>query len=91
MGFPGIVENNPHILSNCTGQFIRHHTIGKEHTKTSSGNALMQSMAELMQKELLKNKEEYWISEESPSYFLAKFEHQDDWDPTTAAVDNPSA
>lgn len=79
MGFPGIVENNPHILSNCTGQFIRHQTIDKAATKTNAGNALMQSMAELMQKALLKEKEKFWMADDSIKIesFLEEFQAHD--------------
>jgi hypothetical protein len=77
MGFPGIAENNKHILSNCTGQFVRHHTIGKGQTKTSTTSALMQSMAQLMQKALQRDKDDYWVSEEQTESFMERFQHHD--------------
>ena len=61
MGYPLIVEHNKHIISNCTGQFIRHHTIEKGMTKASAEVALMQNMADLIQKTLLKNQGHHWI------------------------------
>ncbi|KAF2278810.1 uncharacterized protein EI97DRAFT_219911 [Westerdykella ornata] len=79
MGFPGIVENNPRVISNCTGQFVRHQTIGKEATKTNAGNALMQSMAELMQKALIQEKARYWIADDKINIgsFLKIFQKRD--------------
>jgi hypothetical protein len=77
MGFPGIVEENKHILSNCTGQFVRHHTVGKARTKTDVTNTIVQSMAQLMQKSLQQDKDEYWLSAGQTESFLKKFQHHD--------------
>jgi hypothetical protein len=53
------------ILSNCTGQFVRHHTIDKAMTKRSTEVAMLQSLTDLVRKELLGNKNKYWIKETS--------------------------
>ncbi|KAJ4373079.1 hypothetical protein N0V83_003370 [Neocucurbitaria cava] len=63
MGYPGLRENHPHITSNCTGQFIRHHTIDKDMTKKSVEQGVLQAMADLARKELLGNRETYKIRE----------------------------
>jgi hypothetical protein len=62
MGYPGIKEHD-WINSNCKGQFIRHHTIDKSWTKKSTETAMLQSFTDLLHKELLGKKNEYWIKE----------------------------
>jgi hypothetical protein len=74
MGYPGLKENNAHIESNCTGQFLRHHTVDKAMTKASSGNALLQSMTELMQTALLTNKQDFWASDSIVKTFMENFD-----------------
>jgi len=61
-GYPGLSDHS-WILSNCTGQFIRHHTIDKAMTKKSTEIAMLQSLTDLTRKALLGNKEKYWIKE----------------------------
>jgi hypothetical protein len=63
MGYPGLFENHDNIVSNCNGRFVRHHTLDKSMAKTSVSNALVQSMAEIMQKVLLKDRQEFWVEE----------------------------
>ncbi|KAF1848822.1 uncharacterized protein K460DRAFT_375593 [Cucurbitaria berberidis CBS 394.84] len=62
VGYPGLAEHE-HINSNCTGQFIRHHTIDKAMTKRSTEVAMLQVLTDLTRKELLSKKETYWIRE----------------------------
>lgn len=62
MGYPGIFEHD-NIISDCNGRFIRHHTLDKSLAKTSTANVMAQSMTELMQKTLLKNKAQLWVGE----------------------------
>jgi hypothetical protein len=62
MGYPGITKHE-RIMSDCRGQFIRHHTLDKAMTKTSTESAVMQGMADLLQRELLSNKDKYWVKE----------------------------
>ncbi|KAH8712062.1 hypothetical protein GQ44DRAFT_776259 [Phaeosphaeriaceae sp. PMI808] len=63
MGYPGLSDNHSWITSNCTGQFIRHHTIDKAMTKTSTELAMLQSLTDLTRKALLGDKQKYWIRE----------------------------
>ena len=62
MGYPGILDHS-WIMSNCTGQFIRHHTIDKGRTKKSTETAMLQLLTDLTKKELLGNREKYWVRE----------------------------
>jgi hypothetical protein len=62
MGYPGVADH-PWILSKCTGQFVRHHTIDKSWTKKSTGDAMAQGLTDLLKKELLGNKDKYRIKE----------------------------
>lgn len=64
MGYPGLAANHPHIISDCRGQFVRHHTIDKDMTKTDTGNSMAQLLAEIMQKTLVQNKDKYLVNEE---------------------------
>jgi len=64
MGFPGLGDRS-WIADNCTGQFVRHHTIAKDQTKRSTEIALLQSITDLAHKELMRNKEGYLIRETS--------------------------
>ncbi|KAF2748742.1 hypothetical protein M011DRAFT_485412 [Sporormia fimetaria CBS 119925] len=61
MGFPGIIEDHPHILANCSGQFVRHQTMAKERTKENASQALLQVMAQLTQRSLQMGREKYWV------------------------------
>lgn len=79
MGYPGLAANHPHILSDCKGQFIRHHTIDKGMTKTDTGNAMIQSLAEIMQKTLLQTKQEVWVNEgEGTRDFMKEFREKEE-------------
>jgi hypothetical protein len=62
MGYPGIKDHD-WINSNCKGNFIRHHTIDKGWTKKSTEAPMLQSLTDLLHKELHSKKSEYWIKE----------------------------
>ena len=62
MSFPGAIDL-PLVTSDCTGQFFRHFTVTKEKVKPSTGNALVQPLAEMMQKAFAMNREELWMKE----------------------------
>jgi hypothetical protein len=62
MGYPGLIDQS-WMISNCTGQFIRHHTIDKDMTKRDSEIAMLQSLTDLTHKVLMDNKKKYWIEE----------------------------
>jgi hypothetical protein len=63
MGYPGLSDLG-YISTNCTGQFIRHHTVAKDKTKTSAEAAMLQGITDLLRKELIRNKESYLVREE---------------------------
>ncbi|KAK0386834.1 hypothetical protein NLU13_5147 [Sarocladium strictum] len=48
MGYPGRA-NHPSLLTNCTGQFIRHHTLDKPRTKQSAEIAIVQGLTDIIQ------------------------------------------
>jgi hypothetical protein len=62
MGFPGLGDNS-WIADNCTGQFIRHHTIAKTQTKRSTEIAMLQSITDLVKTELMRNTDIYLMEE----------------------------
>ncbi|KAK3385930.1 hypothetical protein B0H63DRAFT_394255 [Podospora didyma] len=62
MGYPGL-KGKVGVIADCKGEFIRHHTIDKNMAKTSTGDAVMQSMGELIQKNFARNKEDLFIEE----------------------------
>lgn len=79
MGYPGLHQKHPHIISDCRGQFLRHHTVDKELTKTAHANAVMQNLAEVMQKNLLANTETMWVKEgEGSKEFMEEFKEKAD-------------
>jgi hypothetical protein len=62
MSFPGAIDIDK-IKSDCRGQFLRHFTVNKEQVKPSTSNALVQPLAEMMQKTFAQNRKELWIKE----------------------------
>ncbi|KAF2662518.1 hypothetical protein K491DRAFT_585319, partial [Lophiostoma macrostomum CBS 122681] len=71
MGYPGLFDLD-WVLTNCTGQFIRHHTLDKGMAIRSANTAMLQSMAEVMQSALLSRKDDFWVSEDNGGW-LSKF------------------
>jgi hypothetical protein len=63
MGYPGLSDIEL-IIDNCTGQFVRHHTIAKDRTKRSADNALLQSIMTLARKDLVGSKDVYLVKED---------------------------
>lgn len=63
MGYPSLLEGHSWLTSNCSGRFIRHHTIDKHLTKSSVEIGMLQSLTDLARKELLSKKDTYWIKE----------------------------
>jgi len=79
MGYPTLAKDHPHIISDCKGRFVRHHTIDKSMTKASTSDAMLNSLADIMQKSMMSNKLKYWVSEvERPKEFLDKFQEADE-------------
>lgn len=67
VGWPGFKErfepNNPGI-SDCKGNFIRHHTFGKELVKQGTSNSVMQMIGQALQQNLLRQQETLWYKEQ---------------------------
>lgn len=51
------------VVDNCKGQFIRHYTLDKAMAKTSASDALIQSVAELLQRNFAENSRDILIEE----------------------------
>lgn len=62
MGYPGLADD-PSLLVNCTGQFVRHHTLDKPRTKQSAEVAMVQGLTDILHSELIGAKDKYWIVE----------------------------
>jgi hypothetical protein len=66
VGWPGfrhdVEEGNPGI-SDCSGNFVRHYTIGKDKVKEAGVMSLMTPIAGILQRQLLKNEGTVWIRE----------------------------
>lgn len=67
-GYPGQKENTPQLVSNCTGQFIRHFTTNKSRTKVSVERSIMLSMAQVIQEGLLASKADIWVRDSHHHY-----------------------
>ncbi|PVH92451.1 hypothetical protein DM02DRAFT_699918, partial [Periconia macrospinosa] len=63
MGYPDLKKNNPHITSDCRGQFVRHHTVDKAMTKTSTDLAMLQTLTQLIQLTLKNHQADVMIEE----------------------------
>ncbi|KAK4148458.1 hypothetical protein C8A00DRAFT_38973 [Chaetomidium leptoderma] len=61
-GFPGLV-GQASVVDDCKGEFVRHYTLNKGTAKTSTSDALMQSMGELLQKNFANNHRNILIEE----------------------------
>ncbi|KAH8912504.1 hypothetical protein BR93DRAFT_81816 [Coniochaeta sp. PMI_546] len=62
-GYPGLFGKAA-VVDNCKGEFIRHYTLEKTLTKTSASDVLMQSIAELLQRNFAEN-HKYILVEEN--------------------------
>ncbi|KAF2877669.1 hypothetical protein BDV95DRAFT_481826 [Massariosphaeria phaeospora] len=71
MGWPGMLEDNENrITSNCSGQFIRHHTLKKNMAKTSGAETVMEALAQIVQKSLLSRKADVYVDEAATTLSL---------------------
>ena len=61
-GQPGLVGQFG-IVDDCKGEFIRHYTINKPSAKTSTADAMMQAVAELLQQNYVENHASMLIDE----------------------------
>lgn len=65
VGWPGFKKdvNRGDAITECNGNFLRHHTLTKSKTKESSASVVMQALSQVLQKEALRNKDEIWYQE----------------------------
>ena len=65
VGWPGFKDdvNRDYPITECNGNFLRHHTLMKSKTKDSTVGSVMQALSQVLQKAVLQNKEEVWYEE----------------------------
>ena len=65
VGWPGFKEdvNRDYPITECNGNFLRHHTLMKSKTKDSSAGSVMQALSQVLQKAVLQNKDKVWYEE----------------------------
>lgn len=65
VGWPGFKEdvNRGYPITECNGNFLRHHTLMKEKVKDSSSTSVMQALAQILQKVVVQRKDEVWYQE----------------------------
>jgi hypothetical protein len=65
IGWPGFVADAdlPYPISDCNGNFLRHHTLRKSKVKESATVSVMQAMSQILQKAVLRNQRELWYVE----------------------------
>lgn len=65
VGWPGF-KNDVHRdypITECNGNFLRHHTLMKEKVKQSAGSSVMQALVQILQQAVLRNEDEVWFQE----------------------------
>ncbi|KAH6643798.1 hypothetical protein C7974DRAFT_298661 [Boeremia exigua] len=70
VGWPGFKED-AHVdyeIADCSGNFMRHHTLIKSKTKDSHAGSVMQALSQVLQKEMLNNKDKVWYKEPEKEY-----------------------
>jgi hypothetical protein len=67
VGWPGFWDdvNKPENfeIADCSGNFVRHYTLGKDQVKQAGMLSVMNPLAEVLQKQLLKNQNTVWYKE----------------------------
>lgn len=65
VGWPGFKDDvhRNYPITECSGNFLRHHTLMKSKTKESSSASVMQALSQILQKGILKNVGEVWYQE----------------------------
>jgi hypothetical protein len=66
VGWPGFkkdLEGDNYKVTDCSGNFVRHYTIGKDKVKTAGTNSIMQALSDVLQRNLLKNSDTMWYKE----------------------------
>lgn len=72
VGYPNFKEINKDYnegLSDCNGNFIRHYTVKKHKVKKAGAFSIMQLLADVMQKSLLKPENDIWYKEPKTASF----------------------
>jgi hypothetical protein len=66
MAWPGAPQEYPgRIISDCNGNFFRHHTLNKDKPREEFQNSVMQLMVNMLQQEVKENKQRIWTKEGS--------------------------
>ena len=65
VGWPGFKEDvhRDYPITECNGNFLRHHTLEKSKTKESSSESVMQALSQILQVAVQRNMREVWIQE----------------------------
>ena len=64
MSWPGAPQEYPgRIISDCHGNFFRHHTLNKDMPRKEFEDSVMQLMAQMLQQEVKQNQERIWTKE----------------------------
>jgi hypothetical protein len=65
MSWPGATKEFPgRIISDCRGNFFRHHTLNKDKPKMEFQDSVMQLMVETLQNQVKQNLDTVWTKEE---------------------------
>jgi len=66
MSWPGAPQEYPgRIISDCHGNFFRHHTLNKDKPKAEFESSVMQLMAQMLQQEVKQDKDKIWTKEKN--------------------------
>ncbi|KAL5118664.1 hypothetical protein ACEQ8H_003341 [Pleosporales sp. CAS-2024a] len=65
VGWPGFAAENldREGITDCSGNFFRHYTIAKHHVKEAAMLSVMNSLADIMQKQVLQQQDTIWYKE----------------------------
>jgi hypothetical protein len=65
VGWPGFAKDNPQNpgISDCSGNFVRHYTLGKDQVKNAGMLSVMNPLADILQTQLLKQQNTVWYKE----------------------------
>jgi hypothetical protein len=67
VGWPGfaadVAKPGDYGVTDCSGNFVRHYTLGKDQVKEAGMLSVMNPLAEVLQRQLLKNQNTVWYKE----------------------------
>jgi hypothetical protein len=66
VGWPGFkkdVEGGNAGISDCSGNFVRHYTLGKDQVREAGMLSIMNPLAQILQSQLLRNQNTMWVQE----------------------------